>query len=146
MARNIDSMKRLINGTFGQIWLDGDKVAESTACQAKISLSKSKVNLCGQFMTDYKSVSGEGTGSITMCHVDSGMLQRLDGMQDGVDRRFTIISSLRDPDSYGAERVALYNVSFDDLTLMDWKAATYREVTAAFTFTRYELLDAIEVQ
>ena len=60
--------------------------------------------------------------------------------------RCTIISKLRDPDSYGAERVALYNVSFDDLTLADWQAATMGTVTAPFTFSRYELLDTIEVQ
>mgnify|MGYP002236849848 FL=1 len=46
----------------------------------------------------------------------------MEGIKRGVDRRFTVISKLRDPDSYGAERVALYDVSFDDLTLADWQA------------------------
>ena len=45
----------------------------------------------------------------------------MEGIKRGVDRRFTVISKLRDPDSYGAERVALYDVSFDDLTLADWQ-------------------------
>ena len=45
-----------------------------------------------------------------------------------------------------AERVAVYNVSFDDLTLADWQAATVGRVTAPFTFSRYEFLDQIEVQ
>ena len=67
-------------------------------------------------------------------------------MQDGEDVRGTVISKLRDPDSYGAERVAVYNVSFDDLTLADWQAATVGTVTTPFTFSRYELLDMIEVQ
>lgn len=44
------------------------------------------------------------------------------------------------------ERVAAYNVSFDDLTLADWRAATVGTVTAAFTFSRYELLDLIEAE
>ena len=39
-----------------------------------------------------------------------------------------------------------YNVSFDDLTLADWQAATVGTVTTPFTFSRYELLDMIEVQ
>lgn len=146
MARNIDSAKRVISGTWGELFLDGEKVAETTGFQAKISQSKSKINLCGQFMTDHKPTNGEGSGSITMYHVDSGMLQRLEGMQDGVDRRFTLLSALKDPDSYGAERIALYNVSFDDLSLADWKAATVGQITAAFTFTRMQLLDEIEVQ
>ena len=146
MARSIDSAKRVINGTFGQVWLDGDKVAECTALQAKIAKNKTDINLCGQFMIDTKATGGKGTGSLTLYKVDSGMAQRLSGVQDGIDRRFSIVSDLKDPDSYGSERVALYNVSFDDLTLADWKAATAGEVTAPFTFTKYEFLDEIEVQ
>lgn len=49
------------------------------------------------------------------------------------------------PDSFGAERIALYNVSFNDLTLMDWTRAATGEITAPFTFTRYDLLDGIDV-
>lgn len=70
----------------------------------------------------------------------------MEGIKRGVDRRFTVISKLRDPDSYGAERVALYDVSFDDLTLADWQAAAIGSVTAPFTFSDYEYLDQIEVQ
>ena len=42
--------------------------------------------------------------------------------------------------------MALYNVSFDDMTLADWKAATVGSITAPFTFSRYELLDLIEAE
>ena len=146
MARSIDSAKRIINGLYGEVWVDGEKIAECTACQAKVAKNKQTVNLCGQFMGDTKVTSGSGTGSLTLYKVDSGFIQRQRELQDGVDVRCTIISKLRDPDSYGAERVALYNVSFDDLTLADWQAATMGTVTAPFTFSRYELLDTIEVQ
>ena len=146
MARTIDSAKRVINGTFGELWLDGEKVAECTACQLRVSKNKQTINLCGQFMDDSKATSGSGTGSLTLYHVDSGLIEKQAGLQDGVDRRFTLISKLRDPDSFGAERVAVYNLSFDDLSLADWQAATVGTVTAAFTFSRYEMLDQIEVQ
>lgn len=146
MSKTIDSAKRTINGTYGEAWCDGDKVAECTGCQAKVSKNKTKINLCGQFMEDTKSTGGSGAGSLTLYHVDSGFADKQDGLQDGVDRRFTIISKLRDPDSYGAERVALYNVSFDELTLADWKAATVGELTVPFTFSRYEFLDKIGVR
>lgn len=146
MSQTIDSAKRVINGTYGEIWLDGEKLAECTACQLRVAKNKDTINLCGQFMSDRKATSGDGTGSLTLYHVDSGMLQRQADLQSGVDRRFTMISKLRDPDSWGAERVAVYNVSFDDLTLADWQAATVGTVTAAFTFSRYELLDLIDPQ
>lgn len=146
MARTIDSAKRVISGTYGEVWIDGEKIAECTACRAVVAKNKETINLCGQFMTDTKATSGSGTGSLTLYKVDSGFARRQAGIQDGEDLRVTIISKLRDPDSYGAERVAIYNVSFDDLTLADWQAATVGTVTAAFTFSRYEFLDMIEVQ
>lgn len=141
----MDSAKRIINGTFGEVWVDGEKVAEVTAGQAKVAKQKETVSLCGQFMDDSKATNASGTGSLTLYHVDSGFAARQGDLQNGVDRRCTIILKLRDPDAYGAERVALYNVSFDDLTLADWQAATVGTVTAPFTFSRYEFLDMIGV-
>lgn len=146
MAKTIDTARRVIAGTWGEVWIDGEKIAECTACQLRIANNKQTVSLCGQYMEDSKGTSGSGTGSLTLYKVDSGFAQKQSGLQNGVDRRFTVISKLRDPDSYGAERVAAYNVSFDDLTLADWQAATVGTVTKPFTFTRYELLDQIEVQ
>lgn len=81
--------------------------------------------------------------SLTLYKVDSGFAQKMSDLQSGIDRRFTVISKLKDPDSWGAERVAAYNVSFDDLTLADWQAATVGKVTTPFTFSRYEFLDQI---
>lgn len=146
MARTIDSAKRVISGLYGEVWMDGEKIAECTACQGKVNKDKETVVLCGQFMADKKAVSASGTGSLTLHKVDSGFLIKQKDVQDGVDCRYTVVSKLQDPDAYGAERVAFYNVSFDDLTLADWTAAKLGEVTTPFTFTRYELLDIIEVQ
>lgn len=146
MAKTIDSAKRVINGTYGEVWVDGEKVAEITACQGKVVKNKETINLCGSFMTDTKATSANGTGSLTMHKVDSGFARRQAGIKHGVDQRFTVISKLKDPDSYGAERVAFYNVSFDDLTLADWEAARVGSVTAPFTFSDYEYLDMIEVR
>ena len=110
MARTIDSAKRIINGTYGSVWIDGEVIAECTALQAKVAKNKQTVNLCGQFMDDTKATNGTGSGSLTLYKVDSGFVRKQSGIQDGVDRRFTIISKLKDPDSYGAERVAVYSV------------------------------------
>ena len=111
-----------------------------------MSKNKETINLCGQFMTDTKAISASGTGSLTLYKVDSGMIQKLQGIQDGQVPEFTIVSNLADPDSAGAERIAYYGVQFTDLTLADWQAATSGKVTAPFTFTGFQLLDAIPVQ
>nr|DAG13195.1 MAG TPA: tail tube protein [Caudoviricetes sp.] len=144
MARTIDRGNSVISGTFGELWLDGDLVAEVKGFQAKLMKNKEKVMLCGQLFNDTKVMSLDGKGSVTMYKVDSALLEKEADMQKGVDHRYTIISKLNDPDSFGAERVAVKNVSFDELTLADWKRGTIGEITTPFTFTGYELLDSIE--
>ena len=83
MARTIDSARRVISGTWGELWIDGEKVAEVSACQAKVALNKETVNLCGRFMTTHKAMNASGTGSLTMHKVDSGFAQRMEGIKRG---------------------------------------------------------------
>lgn len=146
MDRNrLDSARRVISGTWGAVWMDGDQVGEAYGLQAKLSYDKEDVALCGQMFTDKKVMGVSGTGSLKMHKMTSRMAQLLgEKIKRGEDPRFTIIAKLSDPDAYGAERVALYNVSFDDLTLMDWEARSIGKVEAPFTFTDFEFLDLIE--
>lgn len=89
-------------------------------------------------------MSVEGTGSVRMYKVYSRMIDLMaDGLLSGRDTRFTLISKLADPDAFGAERIAVTGVSFDDLTLADWEVATLGKIEAPFTFSGYELLDRI---
>lgn len=140
----MDSAKRVISGTWGEVWLDGDKVGECYGLQAKVSFNKEDVPICGQMATDKKVTSIECTGSLKMHKVTSRMALAIgEDIRNGKDVRFTIVSKLKDPDAYGAERVVLKNVSFDDVTLADWEAKNVGKVEAPFTFTDYEYLDLI---
>ena len=141
----MDSAKRVISGTWGEVWLDGDKVSECYGLQAKVSFNKEDIALCGQMASDKKVTSIECAGSLRMHKVTSRMALAIgENIRNGKDVRFTIVSKLKDPDAYGAERVVLSNVSFDDLTLADWEAKSVGKVECPFTFTDYEFLDVIE--
>lgn len=141
----MDSAKRVVSGTWGEVWLDGDKVSECYGLQAKASFNKEDIALCGQMASDKKVTSIDCTGSLRLHKVTSRMAQAIgENIRNGRDVRFTIVSKLKDPDAYGAERVVLRNVSFDDLTLADWEAKSVGKVGCPFTFTDYEFLDVIE--
>lgn len=141
----MDSAKRVISGTWGEVWLDGEKVSECYGLQAKVSFNKEDVPLCGKMASDKKVTSVDCTGSLRMHKVNSRMARVLgEYIRNGRDIRFTIVSKLADPDAYGAERVALKNVSFDDVTLADWEAKNVGKVESPFTFTDYEYLDMIQ--
>ena len=139
--------KRIMNGTFGECWLDGDYVGECKKAQAKIELNKESVKQCGTWAEDNKITGYKGTGSLTLFKVSSRMALKIaDMIKNKQDVRFTVISKLADPDAFGAERCAVYGVSFDDLTLFDWEAQKPLETEAPFTFTGYEYLDQITPQ
>lgn len=140
-----DSAKRVMSGTWGEVWLDNEYVAEAYKFSAKISYNKQAIARCGQMANDQKVTSYSGTGSIGMHKINSRM-GRLMGekIRDGQDVRFTIIAKLDDPDAYGSERIRIENVSFDDLTLADWESDVPGKIESPFTFTDYEYLDAVD--
>ena len=143
----MDTAKRVISGTWGEVWLDGDFVGECYGLQAKSSFNKDDVKLCGPMTTDKKIRSISNTGSLKLHKVSSRMALAIgDMIRNGRDVRFTIISKLSDPDAYGTERVVLKNVSFDDLTLADWEADALGSTECPFTFTDYEYLDTVEAE
>lgn len=103
--------KRICNGTFGELWLDGDYVGECYKAQAKVEFTKEEIKQCGTFFTDNKVVGCKGTGSLTMHKVNSRMAIKVANMvRNKQDVRFTLISKLADPDAYGAERVSITGV------------------------------------
>ena len=122
-------------------------MAKSGKAQAKVEYNKEEIKQCGMFFTDSKIVGCKGTGSLTLYKVNTRMGQKLAALASAQqDVRFTVISKLADPDAYGAERVSLDGVQFDDLTLFDWEAQTPGEVEVPFIFTGYEYLDQITPQ
>jgi hypothetical protein len=146
MAAMYDS-KRAINGTYGEVWLEGELVREATGLKADMALEFIDVPMCGD-LAKHQKVSGmSGNGSITMTKVNSRMAIKLsDMLKKGKTPTFTIISKLADPDAYGAERVVLKNCQFSTLTLADWTSGQVGSITQNFTFTSWDYLDIIEPQ
>ena len=136
--------KRVINGTWGEVWLEGQLIAEAYKFQAKDSFTRENVPMCGSLRDGKKLTKLEGTGSIGMHKVRSRMIRLLhDQVSAGKDPEFTLLAKLDDPDAYGAERVSFTGVQFDDLTLMDWEAGVLGKIETPFSFQNYELLDLI---
>lgn len=140
----MDSAKRVISGTWGEVWLDGEYVSECYGCKLMAKFNKEKIARCGSMVQDNKITSVECTGNVKL-HKTSSRMARLigDRIKNGRDIRFTLISKLDDPDAYGAERVSITGVSFDDLTIADWEAGKTGTVESAFTYSDYSFLDKI---
>lgn len=137
------SGNRVMSGTWGQVWVDGELWAELNSFQAKYSYNKESIQMCGDMVEDSKVTSVKGTGSIGIHKVYTRNVERANSLINGIDVRATIVAKLDDPDAFGAERVALYDVSFDDETIMDFQSGSAGKTTHPFTFRRREWLDTV---
>ena len=136
--------RRIINGTHGTVFLEGEEVAELKAFQAKLEFQKEEVKIAGKMATGTKYMGYSGKGSLQLHKVNSRMIKAIGSqIKEGKEPRFTIIGKLADPDSNGVERIALNNVSFDDLTLFDFEVGSLGQVECPFTFDDYNFLDLI---
>jgi len=134
----------VINGTWGEMWLNGDLMAETIALQAKVTLTKTAVNMCGTLVAGQKVTGMDLKGTMKINKVTSYMIRANSAnIKAGKTSEYTIISNLADPQSMGAERIVLKGVMIDELTLIDWEGKKNLEESIPFTFQDWELLDLI---
>ena len=134
----------VLNGTWGNVWIDSDYMAQATALQAKFKLTKTDVTQTGTLAKGQKITGIEGTGTLKLNKTSSYFISRLlSDIKQGKSPVITIISDVDDPTVNGNERVKLTGVTFDELTLADWEAGKLGEESYPFTFENAELIDAI---
>ena len=137
--------QQVMSGTHGELWIDGDYMAEVTEFKAEVTLEKTEVHIVKKLAKQYKVTGLECKGSIKMNKVSSYMIKKLsDSIKAGKQVVCTIISKLSDPDAIGAERIVIRDAVFDKLVLADWAAKKMGEESHDFTFSDWEPLDLAE--
>jgi len=137
--------EQVINGSWGEAWLDGDYLAEVKGVEARVAIEYEDINRPRRLGKGKKMLGHEGTGTLTLHKVTSRFIKLLsDNLKQGRQTSCTIITKLDDPDAIGAERIMLKNVTFEELTLANWEAKTAGEEEVPFSFEDWEPLDLIE--
>lgn len=135
---------KVVSGTYGELWMDGEYLDEVKAFEARIEFLKEDIPLVGKFMQSTKIMGAKGTGTMRLHKVDSRMLRKFaDVIRTGLVPEVEILSSVNDPTSFGAERVLLKGIVFDDLTVANWEAGAVGEVECPFTFDDMKPIDLI---
>lgn len=136
--------EKVINGTFGELWVDDYYLAEALGLEAKVSLEKQEVHQVGTLAKGYKTTGIDCKGTVKLNKVSSYFINLMsENLKKGKTTTCTIITKLEDPDSLGAERIKLTGCTFDELTLANWEAKKLGEESIPFSFTDWELLDTI---
>ncbi len=140
----MNESKRVINGTFGYVWVDNEIWLEVESFEAIVNVDYEDQHMAGSLATHKRQIGWNGTGSMTIKKVRSRMASKLaQGIKSGRLPRVKIVGKLADPDALGAERVAIYDVTFDSLTLMKFEQKTLLKEDVSFAFSNYDPIDLI---
>ena len=78
------------SGTWGQLWLDGELVAECYGCQIKLNKTKEDVARCRTLVAGKKMTAIAGTGTVRIYNATSRLIQAEgQALKNGQDLRHT---------------------------------------------------------
>ena len=144
MATKEFSAEQVINGTWGEVWYDGEYLGELISCKAEVGYKKQAVTQVKKMADGQKIVGLEPKGEIKFHHVNSMVLKKeQEAVKAGKTPTHTIISNVSDPDAVGSERMAYYNCVLDKMVLADFESGKLGERSYAFTFDRWDALETI---
>ena len=137
--------KQVMSGTWGQLYIDDEQMAQLTEFKAQTSFEKTAVHMIGELDEQYKIVGRKSKGNLKMNHVSSYFVNKLyDDFQNGKQTVMQMVVKVDDPDAKGSERYLLKNVVFDELTIVDFAAKKLCEDSYNFTFAGWEKIDTVE--
>jgi hypothetical protein len=136
--------KRIINGTFGTLWVDNEPWLDVESFEAIVNIDYEDVNMAGSPATYKKQIGWNGTGSLTVKKIYSRITAKLAaGVKTGQAPRMKLVGKLADPDAFGSERIALYDVTMDSFTIMKFEQKTPMSEEVSFAFSDYDPIDLI---
>ena len=136
---------RTLSGSFAQVWVDGAPIAELSELTLTVKVQRERVQM--GMDVDSKITGYSGSGTMTLKQVYTRFFEVLEQAKNGVDKRCTITTALKDPDSVEGmeERYSVSNVAFTELPFIGYKMGEVNEQKLPFRFRPSDLicLDAI---
>lgn len=143
MALNPD---RTINGSYGELFLDGVWQTQVQRVEGRITINRREVRLAGARQTGFKATGTSGDGTITGFKVTSHFLRMVGAYQRHSRSRQVpalIRYELDDPEAFGAEVVELLGVKFWEVPI-GFQVDELVEEAIPFTFINHNLLSCID--
>lgn len=139
--------QRVINGTHGAVWINGEKLADLDSIELKVTLEYEDVFFPEDTGTYKKFMGWTGEGSLVLKKVFSrGANLLADGVKKGQIPDVTIVTRLADPDSYGVERTSVSSVTFNEFLLAKIEQRALLTEELSFNFGNFDLLETIKTQ
>jgi hypothetical protein len=136
--------EQVMNGTWGELWIDSDYISEVTGLEAKVTPKTETISQSRQLVDGTKITGLECKGTVKANKISSRFIKlQSENLKKGIQTEVTIISKLDDPSALGCERVKLIGCVFTEMTLADWELKKNGEQSIPFTFRDWEPLDVV---
>lgn len=135
---------KIIRGSFGKVWLNDERLANVKSFEAKATMDYEDVDVNGDLGQKHRYMGYSVAGTLTLHKYDSTVAKMMkDAIVSGVMPEIKVIAALDDPTAYGAERVALYDVTLDEVTLNKFENKGLTEEEVPFKAGAFKYLDVI---
>lgn len=139
-----DIVNRLLKGSNGNVWINGELLTTVKSIEAKVKGEFSDHNFCGDSATHSSYDGWSGEGSITFGKINSKLwYQVATAYKDGIMPDFKIITCLTDKSTGKSERVAITGITITEFVLAGFKAKEVVEEEYPYKFSNYDVLDKI---
>lgn len=134
----------VLHGSGGTAWFNGKKLTTLQSIEAKVTADYEDINVCGDPAT-YRIYNGfSGEGSFTVLKLDSEVLKMMsEAYASGVMPEITIVSALTQKGTNKVERVALSEVTIDEMSLIKYEKKAKVEQEVPFKFGNFEVLETL---
>lgn len=145
MFKNKIKSNEVWNGTFGTVWINGNKAANIKKFEAKLTLNYEQVDIAEDPGAHQKYMGFEGSGTMTFHKIDSSVISMMhEGIRSGKLPEIMIVGKLEDPQAAGMERIQFLEVTLDEVTLLSFEEKTLMEEEVPFKFADFLPLDLAE--
>lgn len=136
---------KIIRGSFGRLWINGLQVAQVKSFELKATLNYEEVDVNGD-LAKKQRYTGYSLAGTMVCHKINSYNTTLvnSGIKDGQLPEIKFVATLADPDSEGSESIEVYDVTFDEITLMHFENASVEEESIPFKAGGYDLISSID--
>lgn len=136
---------KIIRGSFGRLWINGLQVAQVKSFELKATLNYEEVDVNGD-LAKKQRYTGYSLAGTMVCHKINSYNTTLvnSGIKNGQLPDIKFVATLADPDSEGSESIEVYDVTFDEVTLMHFENASVEEESIPFKAGGYDLISSID--
>lgn len=139
--------KKVINGTFGAVWVNGEKWLDLESLELKVTINWEEISFSEDLSTHRKFMGWTGEGSLTVKKIFSrGAALLAKAVKSGNMPDITMTTKLADPDAYGTERTRVSEVTFNDFMLAKFEQKSLLTEELSFAFAEFEIIEEIKSQ